>query len=195
MWSTTRSDLTLVWSCCVAGGLHESCRFRSVFGQLLVCFVHFHRRRLELCSEYSTKAFTTPATIGAVVARVFFFRFGVLFVPHACVYADHSGRRRQAQAPGRAERAGVVHQPLREPHRAEKAGDQLAAQDPRLGVRRGDRAAEETGHRLQGIMRLDCFFVRRVSFWVPAVPNRLSVYYPTSFYHFICVFPTSPGSD
>jgi len=64
------------------------------------------------------------------------------------------------QTARRAERAGVVHQPLREPHRAEEAGDVRDAQDSWLGVRRGKRAASGAQDRLQGALSTTIFACR-----------------------------------
>lgn len=91
-----------------------------------------------------------------------FHFFSRVFSAFPHVYLDYLGRRREAQAPGGAERAGIVYQSLREPYCPEETGDQLATQNSRLGVRRGDRAAEEAGHRLQGLTHLGYLFAHRV---------------------------------
>lgn len=66
------------------------------------------------------------------------------------------GRRQEVQAAGGAQRAGVVHQPVRESDCPEEAGHELDAQDTRLGVRRGKRAAARAEDRLQGALLVWC---------------------------------------
>lgn len=85
--------------------------------------------------------------------------------------AENPGYGPEGQAARGAERPGVLHQSVREPHRAEEAGIDLEAQDSRLGIRRGEWAAERAPDRLQGALVTDAMWSRFAVFFVVLTPN------------------------